>query len=187
MFVFLIRSRLFIFAFVVLASGDRSKKVFLRPVTKSILPMFSSRSFFFFLTLFYFTVLYWFCHALTWIHHGCIQAPNPESPSHLAPHIISLDHLHAPAPSILYPISNIDWQFVSYMIVYMFQCHSPKSSHLSLSHRVQKSVLYICVSFAVSYTGLVQLSHPYMTSGKTMALTRWTFVGKVMSLLFNMK
>ena len=32
----------------------------------------------------------------------------------------------------------------------------------------------------------VQLSHPYMTSGKTIALTRWTFVGKVMSLLFNM-
>ena len=33
---------------------------------------------------------------------------------------------------------------------------------------------------------IVQLSHPYMTTGKTMALTRWTFVEKVMSLLFNM-
>ena len=33
----------------------------------------------------------------------------------------------------------------------------------------------------------VQLSHPYTTTGKTIALTRWTFVGKVMSLLFNMK
>ena len=33
---------------------------------------------------------------------------------------------------------------------------------------------------------MVQLSHPYMTTGKTLALTRWTFVGKVMSLLFNM-
>ena len=32
----------------------------------------------------------------------------------------------------------------------------------------------------------VQLSHPYMTAGKTIALTRWTFVSKVMSLLFNM-
>ena len=31
---------------------------------------------------------------------------------------------------------------------------------------------------------IVQLSHPYMTTGKTIALTRWTFVGKVMSLLF---
>ena len=33
---------------------------------------------------------------------------------------------------------------------------------------------------------IVQLSHPYMTTGKTIALTRWTFVGNVMSLLFNM-
>ena len=34
---------------------------------------------------------------------------------------------------------------------------------------------------------IVQLSHPYMTTGKTIALTRWTFAGKVMSLLFNMQ
>ena len=33
---------------------------------------------------------------------------------------------------------------------------------------------------------IVQLSHPYMTTGKTIALTRWTFIGKIMSLLFNM-
>ena len=33
---------------------------------------------------------------------------------------------------------------------------------------------------------MVQLSYPYMTTGKTIALTLWTFVGKVMSLLFNM-
>ena len=33
---------------------------------------------------------------------------------------------------------------------------------------------------------MVPLSHPYKTAGKTIALTRWTFVGKVMSLLFNM-
>ena len=83
--------------------------------------------FFFFLifisTLFYFTILYWFCHTLTWIRYGCTWVPNPEPPSHLPPHIISLDHPRAPAPSI------IDWWFVSYLIVYMFQCRSPKSSH----------------------------------------------------------
>ena len=33
---------------------------------------------------------------------------------------------------------------------------------------------------------MVELSHPYITTGKTIALTRWTFVGKVMSLLYNM-
>ena len=36
--------------------------------------------------------------------------------------------LSAPAPSIQYHASNLDWQLVSYMVFYMFQCHSPKSS-----------------------------------------------------------
>ena len=51
----------------------------------------------------------------------------------------------------------------------LLQHHSSKASNLQLS------------AFFI-----VQLSHLYMTTGKTIALTRWTFVGKVMSLLFNM-
>ena len=51
----------------------------------------------------------------------------------------------------------------------LLQHHSSKASIL------QHSAFFI-----------VQLSHPYMTTGKTIALTRWAFVGKVMSLLFNM-
>ena len=51
----------------------------------------------------------------------------------------------------------------------LLQHHSSKASI------VQHSAFFI-----------VQLSHPYMTTGKTIALTRWTFVAKVMSLLFNM-
>ena len=47
-------------------------------------------------------------------------------------------------------------------------------------HSSKASVLWHSAFF------IVQLSHPYMTTGKTIALTRWTFVGKVMSLLFNM-
>ena len=47
-------------------------------------------------------------------------------------------------------------------------------------HRSKASILW-CSAFFI-----VQLSHPYMTTGKTIALTRWTFVGKVISLLFNM-
>ena len=62
----------------------------------------------FIFTLFYFTILYWFCHTLTWISHGCTWVPNPEPSSHLPPHIIYLDHPRAPAPSILYPVSNLD-------------------------------------------------------------------------------
>ena len=80
-------------------------------------------------TLFYFTILYRFCHTLTWIQHGCICVPKHEPPSHLPPHNISLGHHHVPAPSMLYPASDIDWRFNSYMIVYMLQFHSPKSSH----------------------------------------------------------
>ena len=47
----------------------------------------------------------------------------------LPPCTIPLSHPSAPAPSIQYRASNLDWQLVSYMILYMFQCHSPKSSH----------------------------------------------------------
>ena len=51
----------------------------------------------------------------------------------------------------------------------LLQHHSSKASIL------QRSAFFI-----------VQLSHPYLTAGKTISLTRWTFVGKVMSVLFNM-
>ena len=50
-----------------------------------------------------------------------------------------------------------------------------------LQHHSSKASILQCSAFF-----MVQLSHPYMTTGKTIALTRWTFVGKVMSLLFNM-
>ena len=50
-----------------------------------------------------------------------------------------------------------------------------------LQHHSSKASILQCSDFFI-----VQLSHPYMTTGKTIALTRWTFVGKVMSLLLNM-
>ena len=109
-------------------------------------------------TLFYFTILYWFCHTLTWICQGCIRAPNPESPSHLPPHIISLDHPWAPAPSILYLVSNIHWHFVSYMIVYMFQCHSPKSSHpLPLPHSPKVRSTHLCLFCCLAYRVIITI------------------------------
>ena len=73
---------------------------------------------------------------------------------HLLSCTIPLGHPSAPAPSILYHASNLDWWFVSYMILYMFQCHSPKSSHPLPLPQSPKNVLYICVFFAVSHTGL---------------------------------
>ena len=50
-----------------------------------------------------------------------------------------------------------------------------------LQHHSSKASILLRSAFFI-----VQLSHPYITTGKTIALTRWTFVGKVMSLLFNM-
>ena len=50
-----------------------------------------------------------------------------------------------------------------------------------LQHQSPKASILQCSAFFI-----VQLSHPYMTTGKTVALTRQTFVGKVVSLLFNM-
>ena len=49
-----------------------------------------------------------------------------------------------------------------------------------LQHHSSKASILRCSAFFT-----VQLSHPYMTTGKTIALTRWTFVGKIMSLFFN--
>ena len=79
--------------------------------------------------LFYFITLYSFCHTLTWICHGCTCFPHPEHPFQLPPHPIPLGHPSAPALSILYHALNLDWWFVSHMIIYIFQCHSPISSH----------------------------------------------------------
>ena len=50
-----------------------------------------------------------------------------------------------------------------------------------LQHHTSKASILQCSAFF-----MVQLSHPYITTGKTIALTRWTFVDKVMSLFFNM-
>ena len=51
-----------------------------------------------------------------------------------------------------------------------------------LQHHGSKASILRCSAFFI-----VKLSHPYVTTGKTIALTRWTFVGKVVSLLFNIE
>ena len=70
---------------------------------------------------------------------------------------------------ISFRINWLDLLAVQGTLKSLLHQHSPKASIL------QCSALFI-----------VQVSHPYMTTGKTTALTRWTLVGKVMSLLFNM-
>ena len=70
---------------------------------------------------------------------------------------------------ISFRVNCFDLFAVQGILKSLLQCYSSKASIL------QHSAFFI-----------VQLSHPYMTPGKTTALTRWTFVGKVMSLFFNM-
>ena len=66
--------------------------------------------------------------------------------SHLPPRTIPLGHPSAPVPSILYPALNLDWRFVSYMVLYMFHCHSPKSSHpLPLPQSPKDCSIHLCL------------------------------------------
>ena len=90
--------------------------------------------------------------------------PKHETPSHLPPHNISLGHPHAPAPSMLYPVSDIDWRFDSYMIVYMLECHSPISSDplpLPLSPKVRYT--HLCLFCCLAYRVVIAIFHPYET------------------------
>ena len=85
--------------------------------------------FFNFILFLNFTILCSFCRISKWIRHRYTCVPHPEPSSLLPPHTIPLGLPSAPAPSIQYHASNLDWRLVSYMILYIFQCHFPKSSH----------------------------------------------------------
>ena len=96
-----------------------------------------------------------FCHTLTWISHGFTCVPHPDPPSHLPLHPIPLGLPSAPALSTCLMHPTWAGDLFSHLIIYMFQCYSLRSSHPHLLHRVQKAVLYICVSFSVLHIGLL--------------------------------
>ena len=105
-----------------------------------------------FFLFFNFTILYWFCHISKWICHSYTCVPHPEPTSLLPPHTIPLGHPSAPAPSILYPALNLDRWFVSYMILYMFHCHSPKSSHhVPLPQNPKDCSIHLCLFCCITY------------------------------------
>ena len=112
---------------------------------------------FFFLILFFnFTILYSFCHISTWIHHRYTHVPHPERSFLLPPHTIALGHPSAPVPSIQYRALNLDWQLILYMILYMFQCHSPKSSHrLPLPQSPKDCSIHQCLFCCLVYRVIV--------------------------------
>ena len=115
--------------------------------------------FLFFLLLFFnFTILYWFWHISKWICHRYTCVPHSEPSSLLLPHTIPLGHPTAPAPSIQYCVSNLDWRLVSYMILYIFQCHSPKSSHpLALPQSPQDCSIHQCLFCCLIYRVIVTI------------------------------
>ena len=86
------------------------------------------------------------------------HVPHPEPLSHFPPHTISLGHPSAQAPSILYRALNLDWRFISYMILYMLQCHSPKSSHpLPLPQSPKYGSIHLCLFFCLVYKVIVTI------------------------------
>ena len=89
------------------------------------------------------------------------------TPSLLPPRTIPLGHLSAPAPSIQYHASNLDWRFISYMILYMFQCHSPKSSHplpLPLPQSPKDCSIHLCLFCCLTYRVIVSRQSEWLLS-----------------------
>ena len=112
----------------------------------------------YFILFFNFTILYWFCHVSTWICHRYTRAPYLEHFSLLPPLTIPLGHPSAPAPSIQYRALNLDWRLVSCIILYMFQCHSPKSSHpLSLPQSPKDCSIHQCLFCCLIYRVIVTI------------------------------
>ena len=113
----------------------------------------------FILLLLFFTLQY--CIGLPYINMHlpqCICVPHPESPSHLPPCTIPLGHPSAPAVSTLSHASNLDWRFISYMILYMFQCHSPKSSHpRPLPQSPKDCSIHLCLFCCLTYRVIVTI------------------------------
>ena len=116
------------------------------------------------------------CHSLLLLSPipPCIRVFSNESALHMRwPKYWSFSFSIIPSKEIpgliCFRMDWLDLLAVQGTLKSLLQHHSSKASIL------QHSAFFI-----------VQLSHPYMTTGKTIALTRWTFVGKVMSLLLNM-
>ena len=77
---------------------------------------------------------------------------NSPPTSHLPPHPIPLGHPSAPALSTLSHASNLDWQSISHMIIYMFQCYSLRSSHPRLLPQSPKVCsLHLCLFCCLAY------------------------------------
>ena len=91
---------------------------------------------------------------LPWVY----MCSHPGPPSHLTPHPIPLGQPSAPAPNTLYHASNLDWQFISHVIIYMFQFHSPISSlPRPLPQSPKDCSIHLCLFCCLAYRVIVTI------------------------------
>ena len=114
---------------------------------KSVLPYLPRNPYYYYYYYYHFTSQY--CIGFASHQHesatGVHLFPIPNPPL-IFPHTITSGHPNTRATSILHPASNLDWRFMSYMLLYMFQCHSPKSSHpLPLPQSPKDCSIHLCL------------------------------------------
>ena len=119
-------------------------------------------------------------HYLQFARNSCSlsQWSHPTNASSVAP-FSCLQSLPASASASVLPMNIQGWFPLGWTA--LISLLSKGLSRVLSQHRSSKASSFQCSAFFI-----VQLWHPYMTTGKTIALTRWAFVGKGMSLLFNM-
>ena len=112
----------------------------------------------------FFTLQYCISFAIHW-HESTMSVhefPNMKPPSHLPPHIISLDHPHAPAPSTLYHALNLDWWFFPHLIMPFSHIIPPSPSPTESKVCSLHLCLFCCLAYRVikflSYHLLKRLS-----------------------------
>ena len=88
----------------------------------------------------------------------CTCVPHPEPSSHLPPHPIPQGCPSAPALNTLSHASNLDWQSISHMVIYKFQCYSVKSPHPRLLPQTLKVCsLHMCLFCCFAYRVIVTI------------------------------
>ena len=112
---------------------------------------------------------------------SCLQS-FPASGSFQMSHFFAWGHqsIGDSASTSVLPVNIQDWSPLGWTGWISLQSVKGTLKSLFQHHSSKASILWHSAFF------IVQLSHPYMTTGETIALTRWTFVGKIMSLLSNM-
>ena len=129
------------------------------------------------------THVHWVCNAIQWSH--------PLSSTSSPAFNLSQHHSNESVLCIRWPKywsfsfsispSNEHPRLISFRMDWLDLLAVQETLKSLLQHHSSKASILRCSAFFI-----VQLSHPYMTTGKTIVLTRWTFFGKVMSVLFNM-